>query len=271
MNLAGPLHEIAAVVEAALAGGEVLRRHFGGSFAIAYKGDLDLVTEADTESERVIVNILRRRAPDAAILGEEGGEQGPASDSRYLVDPLDGTTNFAHGYPFFSVSVALERRGELVAAAVYDPIREELFTAEKGQGAFLNGRRLRVSTSGELGRALLITGFPYDLKLDLAGALRLFNRFMGEARAIRRDGAASLDLGYVAAGRADGFWEEKLKPWDMAAGALLVAEAGGSVTDLRGRPFNWNGNEIVASNGVLHPHMLRVLAEPSAVPTASDP
>lgn len=260
--MANSLQELSAVVEAALAGGEVLCQRFGGSFSIAYKGELDLVTEADTDSERAIVEVLRRRAPGAAILAEEGGEQGGPSDSRYIVDPLDGTTNFAHGYPFFSVSVAFERQGQLVAAAVYDPIHQELFTAEKGQGAFLNGRPLRVSTSRELGRALLITGFPYDLKLDLSSALRLFNRFMGEARAIRRDGAASLDLCYVAAGRADGFWEEKLKPWDMAAGALLVSEAGGRVTDLRGHPFDWNGTEILASNGLLHESMLRVLAEP---------
>jgi myo-inositol-1(or 4)-monophosphatase len=256
------LQELSAVVEAVLAGGEVLRRRFGGRLAVSYKGELDLVTEADTESERVIVDLLRRRAPGAAILGEEGGERGGRSSSRYIVDPLDGTTNFAHRYPFFAVSVALEREKEVVAAAVYDPLRQELFTAEKGSGAFLNGERLRVSASRELARALLITGFPYDLRVDLTGSLRLFNRFMGEARAIRRDGAAALDLCYVAAGRADGFWEERLKPWDTAAGALLVAEAGGRVTDFAGGPFDGSGREILASNGLIHESMLRVLAEP---------
>lgn len=261
--MAKAVRELAAAVEAALAGGQVLLRHFGGDFQVSFKGELDLVTEADIESERTILAILKKRFPGAAVLAEEGGEtegEGGAPDGeRFVVDPLDGTTNFAHGYPIFAVSVGFEREGETVAGAVYDPLREELFTAEKGEGAFRNGKRLHVSPVGEIARALLITGFPYDLKLDLEASLALFNRFMGVARAIRRDGSAALDLAYVAAGRADGFWEEKLKPWDTAAGALLVSEAGGRVTDFRGAPYHPSLPYVLASNGTLHQAMQEVV------------
>ena len=168
------------------------------------------------------------------------------------MDPLDGTTNFAHAYPFFCSSVALTVDGEVVAGAVYDCVKNELFSAERGGGAHLNGRRLKVSERGELLASLLVTGFPYDLRDDLAGKLRVFNRFMGEARAIRRDGAAALDLSYVAAGRVDGFWEELLQPWDLMAGRLMVEEAGGVVTRFDGRALGLKADEIVAANPALH-------------------
>lgn len=254
--------ELAAAIEAALAGGEILRNRFGGRVEVSYKSELNLVTEADRESERTILDLLRRRAPGAAVLAEESGEREGDTARRFLVDPLDGTTNFAHGYPFFSVSIGFERDSELVLGVVYDPLREELFTAERGEGAFLNGRRLHVSGEKRLSRSLLVTGFPYDLKDDLSGSLRLFERFMGEVRAIRRAGSAALDLCYVAAGRVDAFWEEKLSPWDMAAGAVLVREAGGRVTDFAGGPFDCYGKEIVASNSLLHPSMVRLTGTP---------
>jgi myo-inositol-1(or 4)-monophosphatase len=247
---------LAVAVEAALAGGEILKSYFGGDFRIAYKGALNLVTDADLASEKEIVGILGKRFPGAAILAEEAGEALGASGFRFIIDPLDGTTNFAHGYPVFAVSIACEFAEEVVAGVVYDPTREELFTAARGRGAFLNGRRLRVSATEELGRALLVTGFPYDLKENLTGNLRLFNRFMGASRAVRRDGSAALDLCYVAAGRFDGFWEEKLGPWDTAAGALVVEEAGGRVTDLDGNEFHYRKGAVVASNSTLHEQML---------------
>lgn len=250
---------LAVVVEAALAGGDVLKRYFGGDFRIFFKGELNLVTEADLASEKEVVSILKKRFPGAAILAEEAGEEQGASGFRFIIDPLDGTTNFAHGYPVFAVSIACEEADEVVAGVVYDPVREELFTAAKGKGAFLNGRRLRVSATKGLGQALLVTGFPYDLKEDLSGNLRLFTRFMGASRAIRRDGSAALDLCHVAAGRFDGFWEEKLGPWDTAAGALVVEEAGGRVTDLAGGAFHYRKGAVVASNALLHDQMLGLI------------
>lgn len=248
---------LAVLVEAALAGGDVLKSFFGSEFQVSYKGALNLVTEADLASEKTIVGILKHRFPEAAILAEEAGEEGgPSARERFIIDPLDGTTNFAHGYPVFAVSIAYEEEGRVAAGVVFDPGREELFTAARGAGAFLNGRRLRVSATKELGASLLVTGFPYDLKEDLSKNLRLFTRFMGASRAIRRDGSAALNLSYVAAGRFDGFWEEKLGPWDTAAGALLVEEAGGRVTDLAGAPFHYRKGEVIASNLLLHDQML---------------
>jgi myo-inositol-1(or 4)-monophosphatase len=219
------------------------------------------VTEVDRACEEVILGLIRSRFPAHDIVTEE--TQLARTGSRYLwfVDPLDGTTNFAHGYPLFCASVALAVDGQVVVGAVYDPIKEELFTAERGRGAHLNGRRLRVSSAGDLLASLLVTGFPYDVREDLLAKLRLFNRFMGEARAIRRDGAAALDLCYLAAGRIDGFWEERLEPWDMLAGVLMVEEAGGRVTRFDGSPISLAADEVLATNGALHPAMLDVLRE----------
>jgi myo-inositol-1(or 4)-monophosphatase len=252
---------LAVLVEAALAGGAVLESFFGSEFRISYKGALNLVTEADLASEKEILGILKRRFPGAAILAEEAGEESGRPDARFIIDPLDGTTNFAHGYPVFAVSIAFESVGaaggpEVTAGVVYDPLREELFTAARGRGAFSNGRRLTVSSTPKLDEALLCTGFPYDLKQDLTANLRLFSRFMAASRAIRRDGSAALNLCYVAAGRFDGFWEEKLGPWDTAAGALIVEEAGGRVSDLDGGPFRYRSGAVVASNPILHPQMI---------------
>jgi myo-inositol-1(or 4)-monophosphatase len=257
------MRAVAAAIEAALAGGDVIRGFYGGTFEVSFKGDVNLVTEADTESERTVISLLRKRVPGVAILAEESGESEGTSDQRFIVDPLDGTTNFAHGYPFFAVSIGYEEGGEIRAGVVYDPTREELFVAEKGGGTFLNGRRLEVSRTRELRNALVVTGFPYDLLDDITGNLRLFTRFMAEVRAIRRDGSAALDMCYVAAGRYDGYWEEKLGPWDTAAGSIIVTEAGGQVSDFSGEAFSCHGKQVLASNGLLHDDMLRVLKEPT--------
>jgi myo-inositol-1(or 4)-monophosphatase len=255
---------LAVAIEAVLKAGAIQKEWYGKKFEISHKGELDLVTEVDRTCEAAILETLRSRFPGHDIVTEEQVIDQVGDRHIWFVDPLDGTTNFAHGYPFFCSSVALTVDGAPVAGAVYDPLKEELFTAEKGGGAYLNGRRLRVSAATELLRSLLVTGFPYDLRDDLKGKLRLFNRFMGVARAIRRDGAAALDLGYLAAGRVDGFWEERLQPWDMMAGILMVTEAGGAASRFDGTPLGLRADEIVATNGALHGPMLEVLRQDAA-------
>ncbi|HUG52642.1 MAG TPA: inositol monophosphatase family protein [Vicinamibacteria bacterium] len=253
---------VALAAEAVLMAGGMQKERYGASdLDIQYKGEIDIVTAVDRACEAAVVGLIRGRFPDHDIVAEETDLGRTGSRYVWFVDPLDGTTNFAHGYPFFCCSVALTVDGQPVAGAVYDCIKEELFTAERGGGAHLNGRRLRVTERHELLRSLLVTGFPYDMRLDLGAALALFNRFMGVARAIRRDGAAALDLSYVAAGRADGFWEEKLHPWDVLAGALLITEAGGVITRFDGSPLGLTADEVVAGNPVLHAAMLEVLRD----------
>jgi len=252
----------AVAAEAVLMAGALQKERYGATdLDIQYKGEIDLVTSVDKACEAAVVALIRSRFPDHDIVAEETDLERRGSRYVWFVDPLDGTTNYAHGYPFFCCSVALTLDGRPVAGAVYDCIKEELFTAERGAGAHLNGRRLRVTDRSDLLRSLLVTGFPYDMRLDLARALGLFNRFMGVARAIRRDGAAALDLSYVAAGRADGFWEERLNPWDVMAGALFITEAGGLITRFDGSPLDVTADEIVAANPVLHAAMLEVLRE----------
>ncbi len=255
---------LAVATEAALRAGAIQKARYGTKLDIRHKGEIDLVTEVDKASEDAILATIRARFPDHDFVTEETFIERTGSRFVWFIDPLDGTTNFAHAYPFFCTSIALARDGEIVASAVYDPIKDELFTAERGAGAHLNGRRLRVTTSDDLVRSLLTTGFPYDFKVDLASSLRLFNRFMAHARAIRRDGAAALDLSYLAAGRIDGFWEERLKPWDVLAGALLVEEAGGRMSRFDGSPIGLRADETVASNGALHEAMLAVFREDAA-------
>ncbi len=250
---------VAVAAEAVLTAGAIQKERYGKKIQISHKGEIDLVTEVDRACEDSILETLRARFPGHDIVTEERLIDQVGSRHVWFVDPLDGTTNYAHGYPFFCSSVGLTVDGVPTAGAVYDPLKEELFTAEKGGGAYLNGRKLKVSATTELLRSMLVTGFPYDLRDDLATKLRLFNRFMGEARAIRRDGAAALDLCYLAAGRVDGFWEERLQPWDMMAGILMVTEAGGTASRFDGSPLGLRADEIVASNGVLHPLLLEVL------------
>ena len=249
-------------MEAVLRAGALQKARYGDeSLVVEHKGAIDLVTEVDRSCERAILEILRERFPDHDVVTEESDIARTGSRHVWFVDPLDGTTNFAHAYPFFCSSVALTVDGEVVAGAVYDCLKNELFSAERGGGAHLNGRRLKVKERGELLTSLLVTGFPYDLRDDLVAKLRVFTRFMGEARAIRRDGAAALDLAYLAAGRVDGFWEELLQPWDLMAGKLMVEEAGGVVTRFDGSPIGLRADEIVAANPALHRRMLDVLRQ----------
>ena len=219
----------------------------------------NLVTEADTQSELLIRSIIAAQFPDDAVLGEEAGQSGKSTGHRWIVDPLDGTTNFAHGYRCFCVSIAYEHEGVVEFGVIYDPMAEEEFTARRGQGASCNGSALRVSDQDELRDALLATGFPAHTAGELQSNLYPFADFAMKAQALRRDGSAALDLCYVAAGRFDGFWEPALHAWDVAAGALIVQEAGGRVTDYGGAPHSLEGAQVVASNGKIHAELLAVL------------
>jgi myo-inositol-1(or 4)-monophosphatase len=252
---------MSACAEATRRGGAVLRALFGERRTIAYKGGIDLVTDADHASEAALLEFLTRRFPDAAVLAEESGRSGaPAGRLRFIVDPLDGTTNYAHGLPHFAVNVGVEDAHGLLAGATYDPMRDELFVAGRGRGATLNGEPIAASERSELARALLCTGFPYDIHQHPEGPLRLFGAYLTQARAVRRLGSAALDLAYVACGRLDGFWEMKLKPWDLAPGILLVREAGGRVADFAGGERMMDSGEICAGNALLHPQLMDVLA-----------
>ena len=242
--------------------GEIQRRGQASGFRIDKKGTIDLVTEIDLECERMCRGVIRERFPDHDILAEElGGSPTASSRFRWVFDPLDGTTNYAHGLPIYCSSLGLEIDGERAVAAIYDPSRDELFTAERGGGAFLNGQPLRVSATATLLDALLVTGFPYDMHKQGGDLVALFGAFLSRARAVRRLGSAALDLCYVAAGRFDAFWEQHLKPWDVAAGALVVEEAGGRITGMNGAPFDPAAAHLVASNGAIHEQMLDVIRD----------
>jgi myo-inositol-1(or 4)-monophosphatase len=233
---------------------------FGRTFQIDKKGTIDLVTEVDVAVERMFRALIAERFPDHQVLAEEmGGAAAVPAGPCWVFDPIDGTTNYAHGLPIFCASLALEIDGVPEVAAVYDPNRRELFTAERGGGAFLNGVPLRVSSAERLVDALLVTGFPYDVHSRVNEVVGLFGAFVGQARAVRRLGSAAIDLCWVAAGRMDGFWEADLKPWDVAGGALVVAEAGGRVTGTDGAPFTSRGGHVLASNGRIHDAMLDVI------------
>lgn len=250
-------------IETAREAGQVLLEKFGRTLSISMKGDINLVTEADLASEKLIIERIRSHFPKHAILAEESGASNViAADAetrwRWIIDPLDGTTNYAHGYPCFCVTLAVEHQGEIVIGVTFDPTRDELFAAEKGRGATLNNRPIRVSETAELKDALLVTGFPYDFKQreDFA---RHLTEFLLRSRGLRRDGSAAIDMAYVACGRFDGFWEEGLNPWDVAAGVLLIEEAGGQVSYYDGSNFSIYTPPICASNGLIHTEMLSVL------------
>jgi myo-inositol-1(or 4)-monophosphatase len=252
---------LSVAIEAAKEAGSFLKQSVGKVKNIEMKKDEErnLVSEIDKESEAMIIRRIKRRFPDHAILAEESGGTEASAEYKWIIDPLDGTTNFLHGLPIFSVTIGIEWKGEIVAGVVYDPNSDELFTAERGSGAYLNGKRLQVSPASRLINSLVVTGFPYNIADNPDHAVEHFEHFLMECQGIRRLGSAALDLSYVAAGRFDGFWEVSLNPWDMAAGILLVNEAGGRVTDFSGGPASIYNKQILASNAMIHESMLQVL------------
>jgi len=249
-----------AARQAALNAGALLRRNFTQPQAITLKGRHDPVTQSDFQSQQLIIDHLIRVFPAYGFLAEEKGAPTAASgDGCWIIDPLDGTVNFAHGFPMFAVSIAFQWQGEVVYGVVYDPMRDEVFEAIREQGAWLNGQTLRVSQIGDLDRALLATGFPYNVADHLETSMLRFKRLVVQAQGVRRPGAAAIDLCYLAAGRCDGFWEEGLKPWDTAAAVLIVEEAGGRVSTFDGSPFFLTAADVAASNGLLHEQILAAL------------
>lgn len=246
-------------VEAATSAGKLLRDGIDKVAWVKHKGEINLVTEMDIKSEHLIKTTINRAFPDHQIMAEESDVPKKRSAHRWIVDPLDGTTNYAHGFYMYCVSIALEIDGVVELGVVYDPVLEELFTAIRGRGATMNGKPLKVSQTPTLTDALLVTGFPYDLRTSDVNNLDNWNELSLRAQALRRLGSAALDLCYVAMGRFEGFWELKLYPWDVAAGALIVEEAGGTVTAFGGEPFSVYAKEILATNGKIHPEMVEIL------------
>lgn len=242
-------------VQAAMAAGRILSDKLLEARTVEFKGGIDLVTDADKASEACILRVLKEAYPEHSILAEESGALSTASPYRWVVDPLDGTSNYAHRVPHFSVSIAVEGPEGLLAGVVFDPMRQEMFSAARGQGATLNDKSIAVSQVDTLGRALLCTGFPYDVHQRPQAPLGLFNRFIRRAQGIRRFGSAALDLAYVACGRFDGYFEFRLKPWDLAAGALLVMEAGGVVQSIDGKPLSLEKGHVVTSGKNLFPRL----------------
>ena len=248
-------------IDAARQAGRLLLDLRGSRLNIEKKGKVDLVTDADRRSEDLIRKIISENFPDHQFIAEEGTESKSDSEYRWLVDPLDGTTNYTHGFPIWCVSIALLKRGDITAGCIYNPSLDECFTAETGWGAYLNADKISVSGTEKLDDALLATGFPYDIRETDDDNLREFTAFYKQAQAVRRAGAAALDLAYVACGRFDGFWEFKLSPWDIAAGILMVTEAGGRATSYSGDRYDIYKGELLASNGLIHERMAEILRE----------
>jgi myo-inositol-1(or 4)-monophosphatase len=249
-------------IETARDAGQLLLEKFDRGIAVLKKGEINLVTEADLASEALIIDRIKSHHPKHAILAEESGEAiviGGDTTWKWIIDPLDGTTNYAHGYPCWCVTIALEHNGEIVVGVTFDPTRNELFAAEKGRGATLNGKTIRVSDRDKLGDSLIVTGFPYDIK-QRDNFARHLTEMLLSSRGVRRDGSAAIDMAYVACGRFDGFWEEGLNPWDVAAGVLLIEEAGGQVSYYNGSTFSIYAAPIAASNGLIHSQMLTILS-----------
>lgn len=245
---------------AALEAGAILKERLGDVRVIDYKAAYNIVTDVDKASEAKIFSIIKDEFPEDDVLAEESGfTKGQTSKRRWLIDPLDGTTNYAHTYPFFSVSIGLEENGKLVLGVVYNPITDELFSAEPGQGAYLNDERMFVSDAKDLQTSLLATGFPPDTTKAARTNILQFKTLTDQTHGVRRDGSAALDLCYVACGRLDGFWEMKLAPWDIGAGSLIVEEAGGKVTNLAGGPLDISTGHILATNGKIHDELVEVL------------
>lgn len=252
--------EMALACQAASDAGRILMSKLGRVNQIKKKGEIDLVTEADLASEKAIVGLINRHFPRDTILAEEAGTYRKRPERVWLIDPLDGTTNFTHNFPFFAVSIALEVEGDVVAGVVFNPFMNEFFEAVKGGGAFLNKKPITVSQTPFMGDALLATGFPYDVHERPEGVIDRFRRMIVHAQGLRRPGSAALDLCYVAAGIFDGFWEEGLKPWDTAAGTIIVSEAGGKISNYAGETYSPYMKNIVASNSRIHSAMLTVLS-----------
>jgi myo-inositol-1(or 4)-monophosphatase len=250
---------MSAAWEAADSAAGLIRATWGQTKSVEYKGAIDLVTWVDRQAEQQIVEILQKHFPSHSILAEEETSViACGSNYRWIIDPLDGTTNFAHSYPHVSISIGLEHDGEIILGLVYDPLRQECFRAVKNGGASLNDQPIRPSRINELDKALLATGFPYDRREKADFYLSFFKAFMNHSQGIRRDGSAALDLCYVACGRVDGFWELKLRPWDTAAGTLIASEAGGRLSDFSGNEFSIWGEETLASNGSIHAQMVQI-------------
>ncbi|MBI4775166.1 MAG: inositol monophosphatase [Deltaproteobacteria bacterium] len=245
---------------AAQKGGDCIRKSWGRVHDVQFKGAVDLVTETDLESQRIIVAEIRGAFPDHSILAEEEGLSEERGDDLWMIDPLDGTTNFAHRFPFVCVSIAHLKEDVIDIGVIYNPMLNEFFWAERGCGAYLNNRRIRVSEASDLRKSLIATGFPYDLESVRSEVIRRFENMLSSSQGIRRAGSAALDLAYVASGALDGFWEQLLKPWDIAAGILLVEEAGGRVSDFHGNPVDLLGGRTMASNGRIHAQMSEKLS-----------
>jgi len=255
---------IHVAIEAAKEAGRFLKYNTGKVKNIEMKKgeERNLVSDLDKASEAKIIEHIRRHYPNHAILAEESGATDTVAEYKWVIDPLDGTTNYLHGVPIYCVTIALEHKGELVAGVIYDPSLDELFTVERGSGAYLNGKKISVSSSSTLIASLLVTGFPYDISVNPDHAIDHFVHFLTKGGGIRRLGSAALDLAYIASGRFDGFWEVNLNPWDMAAGVLLVEEAGGKVTNFLGNPTNIYTKQVLATNGKIHDQMVSVLSQP---------
>ena len=250
-------------VEAALAAGRIQKERADNIGEIHYKGEINLVTEVDLLCEKEIIGRIKKEFPGHAILAEESGATAGDADHLWVIDPIDGTVNYAHGYPCYCVSIGYQCRGEVVVGVIYNPCLDELFVAEKGKGATLNGKSISVSTTTELKKSLLATGFAYDINQSSINNLNHFQNFIKACQALRRPGSAAMDLCYTAMGRFEGFWELKLHPWDYAAGWLMVEEAGGQVTRFDGSPFQMGDRSVLASNGHIHQDMVALLQQGS--------
>ena len=251
---------IEKVIEIAGIAGEIVRDGYGKNFEIMLKGSVNnLVTEIDKKSESVIIDYVKKNFNNHSILAEESGQLKTDSEYVWVIDPLDGTTNFAHGLPIFSVSIGVQKNGETICGVVYDVMRNAMYSAEKNSGSFLNGKKIKVNNNSDLSRSVLVTGFPYDVAENPLNAVEKFSAFLKKTRAIRRLGSAAIDFCYVAQGVFEGFWEVSLNPWDICAGKLIVEEAGGIVTDFNNNSINIDSKQILATNKFVHQEMLEIL------------